>query len=249
MTKPNGVILWKGISQIDGKTPIVCIATGLNNSSANAKTGEMVQTWILNDNVEPHVAVKTGEDASVCGGCVHRVNKDTGVRTCYVNLGQAPLSIFRAYKRGAYPDASAVSSEVFANKAIRFGAYGDPAAVPIGIWSDLEGLASMHTGYTHQWRSEKFAAFSRVCQASCETDADVLKANKMGWGTFQVISATATRNVNAMPCPASTEMGKTKTCAECGVCNGRKGINVTILAHGATAKRYTGGKTLQVIGQ
>lgn len=247
MEKPNGVILWQGISKLDGKTPIVCIATGLNNKSDNGKTGEMIQTWILNANVEPHVAVKTGEDASVCGGCVHRINPETGVRTCYVNLGQAPLGIYRAFKRGIYPDWSGYSAEIFRDRAVRFGAYGDPAAVPYPVWFDITQVASMWTGYTHQWRSPKFQAFRYLCQASCETYDDVNKANEKDWGTFQVVPIGGTRNPTTMSCPASTEMGKITTCVECGACNGKNGINVTILAHGATAKRYTASRVLSVL--
>ena len=56
MRKPRGLVLYEGPSEIDGK-PIVCIAT---LDSRNRKTGNMVQTWILRQDVspfEPEVAV------------------------------------------------------------------------------------------------------------------------------------------------------------------------------------------------
>ncbi len=65
----NGVTLYRGPSALDG-SPIVAIATGIKRPSANAKTGAMVQVWILPDNGEnPLESVRSGEDASVCGDC------------------------------------------------------------------------------------------------------------------------------------------------------------------------------------
>ena len=65
---PNGRILWEGISPYDG-TPIVCIVTGLSQGSANGKTGEMFQTWILPRDVKPNEAFKDDRGRSVCGDC------------------------------------------------------------------------------------------------------------------------------------------------------------------------------------
>ena len=61
------MIVYQGPSAIDGR-PIVVILTGLKarRGSKNAKTGTLVQSWILRADVEPHTAVKTGDDASVC---------------------------------------------------------------------------------------------------------------------------------------------------------------------------------------
>ena len=66
------MIIYQGPSLIDGK-PIIAIAT-LN--SRNGKTGEMIQTWIMRSDIEPHKAIKTGEDSSVCGDCPHRPEND-----------------------------------------------------------------------------------------------------------------------------------------------------------------------------
>ena len=68
---PKGVVLYRGPSLLDGK-PIVCIATGLRSPSGNPKTGPMVQTWIMREDVAPHTAQKSGEDSSVCGDCALR---------------------------------------------------------------------------------------------------------------------------------------------------------------------------------
>ena len=57
-TAIKGFTLYEGASVLDGK-PIVVLAT---LETSNAKTGAMVQTWILRSDVEPHQAVKTGDD-------------------------------------------------------------------------------------------------------------------------------------------------------------------------------------------
>jgi hypothetical protein len=56
---PNGYILYQGPSAIDGK-PIVVIATGFASKSNNGKTGDMIQTWIIRQDIAPHLAVKSG---------------------------------------------------------------------------------------------------------------------------------------------------------------------------------------------
>ena len=143
-SKQKGFVLYEGASVLDG-APIVVIAT---LETSNAKTGAMVQTWILRSDIEPHLAIKTGDDSSVCGNCPQRHN--TG-GACYVMTHQAPLSVYRSYKRGLYPTySSAEHSSILAGRALRLGAYGDPAAVPFEVFAPLVELASVHTGYTHQ---------------------------------------------------------------------------------------------------
>ncbi len=58
----NGRILFEGKSPINGK-PIVIIATGFKENSANPKTGFMLQTWILSSELKPNEAFKTNENA------------------------------------------------------------------------------------------------------------------------------------------------------------------------------------------
>jgi hypothetical protein len=48
----NGIVIYRGPSILDG-SPIVVIATGLGSGSSNRKTGALVQTWILRDDVSP----------------------------------------------------------------------------------------------------------------------------------------------------------------------------------------------------
>ena len=124
----RGFILYRGPSMLDGAN-IVVIAT---MKTANPKTGDMVQTFILVDNMSPLEASKQGKDTANCGNCRLRWNLDG---PCYVNLGQAPNSIYKALERGIYPVYDAeLHSRFFVGRDLRMGAYGDPAAVPVEVW-------------------------------------------------------------------------------------------------------------------
>jgi hypothetical protein len=104
--KQNGVILYRGPSMLDG-APIVAILTGLASSSLNPKTGDMLQTWIIREDVSPVDATRTGDDASVCGDCKHR---PANMGSCYVTVFQAPRSVHAAYHRGVYGDSQSTSN-------------------------------------------------------------------------------------------------------------------------------------------
>src|SRR4029077_11268605 len=170
----SGIILYRGPSMLDG-APIVCIATGIEGKgSRNSKTGAMVQTWILREDIAPHDATRLGLDASICGDCAHRgriVNGKNVERSCYVLEHQAPLVVWKAYHRGVY--AQATGGELV-DLIVRLGSYGDPAAVPFDIWeSALIGSAG-HNGYTHQWRH--FPELAAYCMASCDSATDRVHA-------------------------------------------------------------------------
>jgi len=230
----NGVVLWQGPSQLDGK-PIVAIATGLAKGSSNVKTGAMVQTYILRSDMEPIAALKAGEDASICGSCPLRGDGTGKGRACYVNLGHGPLAVYRAFKRGSYESAG-VLADLGAKRAVRLGTYGDPAAVPSWVWTDLLTESSGHTGYTHQWRTHP--ELKSLCMASVDTVNDMHEARAQGWRTFRV---DGTHVIGAQKgevlCPASKEAGRKLTCEQCLACcgaDGRKG-SIYIPAHGSGA--------------
>ncbi|MCG8431282.1 MAG: hypothetical protein MJA29_08935, partial [Candidatus Omnitrophica bacterium] len=141
----SGAVLWEGASALNG-FPIVAIVTGFKGArSRNGKTGPMLQTWILARNVSPNRAIELGLDRSVCGNCPHRgiVKRIDGTwrnreRTCYVNVGQAPSNIWRKYREGKYPAWDPLAhSHNLRGERVRFGAYGDPCAVPFSVWSQL----------------------------------------------------------------------------------------------------------------
>ena len=238
MAKPNGMILYQGPSLLDG-SPIVVIAGGLNAGSKNAKTGNMIQTYILRSDMEPTKAVFTGADSAICGNCPHRGtalgDSNTG-RTCYVNVGQGPLQVYRAFKRGIYPVADASLAGLVLGRNVRLGTYGDPAAVPNHVWESLLVGSSGHTGYTHQW---KIAPQLRaLVMASADSENDAREAHAAGWRTFRVaLPCDAPKIDNEVSCPASAEAGRKLTCDKCLACsgaNGRRG-SIVIQAHGGFA--------------
>lgn len=98
----QGFVFYQGPSLFDGR-PIVAIAT---IKSKNAKTGPMIQTWILRSRISPIRAISNGGDESICGTCPKRGHMAGGMqrgRECYVRVDHAPLAIYRAYRRGRYP--------------------------------------------------------------------------------------------------------------------------------------------------
>jgi len=247
MAKVTSAIVWQGTSMIDGG-PIVMIVTGLGSGgSANRKTGDMVQTWILRSDVDPIAAMKLDLDRSICGDCPLRgyQDQDSGKRVgraCYVNVGQAPLSIYRAYARGSYPvmDPADVA-ELIAGRGIRLGSYGDPSLVPLQVLQDLVSTSKVRTGYTHQWRNVD-PGYRELLMASADTVTDRRDARLAGWRSFVVLPTGADRPERAVECAATREVNKL-TCFDCGMCSGVKAgkvaTDVFILAHGTGSKYVT----------
>ena len=212
-------ILYKGPSEIDG-LPIVAIAT---YSNRNTKTGQVVQTYILRDDINPLEASKTGQDYSICGDCPMRGDVTTDParkiaknRKCYVNLGQGVLIVWKAYKRGVYPEASNCRSEVGKDRFVRIGTYGDPAAVPGIVWTQLLENATTWTAYTHQkpWRPD-------IAMQSADTYDEAKNHWAKSMRTFRVIQDIADLDKkNEILCPASKEAGRRVQCATCKLCKG-----------------------------
>jgi len=232
MAKHKGYIIDRGLSPIDNK-PYVAILT---LKTSNRKTGNMAQVWILREDVNPVEAIATGEDVSICGSCPHRKQQD-GSRSCYVNVGQAPLAVWKGYQRGIYPVASYLTlSQVLRGRKIRWGAYGDPAIIDPGIVVTLNGYSVGHTGYTHQWREEWAAPFMGIYQASCDGFADYLSATERGWQTFTVVGKGVKPDY-AKLCPATAENSQAQ-CLTCSLCDGAK-TSIYVEAHGTGSKYVT----------
>jgi hypothetical protein len=219
----------------------VIIATGFNKPSDNRKTGDMIQIWILVKAVDPVTAIKSGLDRIICGNCRHRGHEENGrfgvERTCYVNEGQAPLGIWKAWKAGRYPVLQFM--DIFAGRKVRFGAYGDPTHLPLSLALAIAGVASGHTGYTHQWRKPSLQPWRQILMASVDTVAELLIARSMGWSTFRVTPDTDHHTVESL-C-ASDRSGT--PCADCLACAGaRGGIQaIHIPVHGKGAVHFKGG--------
>jgi hypothetical protein len=243
---PLGVILYEGPSLLDG-APIVVVATGFRRRTANSKTGDMVQTWILRSDVNPVEAIHTGQDASICGDCPFRgvveqteqgaVNRR---RSCYVAVHQAPLAVYRAYRAGRYVSfCRAEHLALFADRFLRLGSYGEPVAAPLRVWSPLLRVASGSTGYTHQWRNGRYWRLRRFLMASVESLDDARRAWQCGWRTFRCAPTGTLPARGEFRCPASAEQQHRLTCERCAACNGAQNTpgraSAMIWAHGSPA--------------
>jgi len=235
----RGVIVYRGPSEIDGG-PVVAIASW---RSTNRKTGDVPQIWILREDQPPTAAARTGADRSICGECSFRGQiiggKNVG-RACYVVVHQAPLSVWLAYRRGVYRSVGrARLARLFAGAFVRIGAYGDPAAVPMGVWRSMVADVRGWAAYTHQWRHG--ANLQWLAMASCETDDDSREAIALGYRVFRVTPTGASRIPGHASCPASTEQGQRLTCLECRACNGgapsQGQPHVQIEIHGQRARQ------------
>jgi len=232
--KHKGYVIDRGFSPIDGK-PYVAIATV---NCSNRKTGNMVQVWIMREDLNPVEAIATGDDVSICGTCPHRKKLQpdgSHVRSCYVNVGQAPNSVWKSYKRGIYSTDHTEDdlAAILKGRKIRWGAYGDPAIINPKVVRTLNSYAKGHTGYTHMWSLDYAQEFKGLYQASCDSLADYIKASSMGWRTFQVTSRN-TKLQNAIQCPATRENSKTQ-CITCTLCDGNT-KDIYVEAHGSGAK-------------
>lgn len=239
---PNGAVIYRGPSLIDG-APIVAIVTGRKVKSDNGKTGAMLQTWILREDVHPLDAVRVGLDESICGDCIHRRREHADGklrRTCYVNVGQAPRSIWTCYTEGTgYADALSVRAitAIGMGRQVRLGSYGDPGAVPVAVWDALTVGSTGRTGYTHR-AADVGAGLAHLCMASVDSPKAAKAAQRAGWRTFRVAAhGDDERMQGEARCPASEEAGKRVTCETCPMkCHGNVSgpVGVVIQAHGAT---------------
>lgn len=209
----------------------VVIATGFESKSGNRKTGDMIQTWILARAANPVSAVRSGLDRVVCGSCRHRGDGNGGGRSCYVNVGQAPLAVWNAWKRGVYGRLDGYG--IFRGRLVRLGAYGDPTHIPIEMAQCITSVAKGWTGYTHQWRKPSNQGWRGILMASVDTTRELIEARSMGWGTFRVTPDLDHHSFEQL-CRSESDGS---TCASCLLCNG-KDRNIFIRAHGSGARHF-----------
>lgn len=234
----KGYILYRGESVLNG-APVVAILT---TKSSNIKTGDMAQIWILSDQVSPIEASKQKLDSSVCGNCPLRQNLGG---SCYVTLFQGPNQVYKSYKKGLYKDISKTDTlpnelkALLSYKAVRFGAYGDPAAIPFEVWQKvLNNSKAGYTAYTHQVKHKNFDnRLLDFCMVSTETIKNTEKAQKLG-RTFRVVPEGGHILDNEIVCP-NYDQGV--SCVDCLKCDGNLSDNkqnIVILSHGIRAKKH-----------
>lgn len=240
--KPLGYIAYEGPSLYDG-SPIVVIINKIDGKSANAKTGGIVQSFIIRTDIHPAMALRSGDDVSVCGTCRHRplLAKQTGDAPCYVQVSKSVAAVYRAYLRGRYERAPLhVIADALRDRVLRIGTYGDGAMVPASVWQALLQFTAGHRGYTHQWAEPFFdaAAWSPMAMASVDTLEERLAAKSIGMRTFRV-SIGVSKASREATCPASVEGGRRLTCETCTLCSGTavRANDIVIADHAAGHKR------------
>lgn len=218
--------IWHGRSRLTG-APISVYLACATTTSQNPKTGDMAQVYILADRQNPVSAQASGHDRAVCGDCPLRpVRGRIPRQTCYVVAAHAPMTLWKSRHAAPRPHRTPIT------KPIRLGAYGDPAAVPIGVWHRLLAKARGWTAYTHQWR--RVPSLRRIAMASVESLADAHAAHARGWRTFRILADGERPAANEVLCPASKEAGRRTTCRRCLLCRGgldRRVKHVAIYAH------------------
>ena len=224
----RNLVLYDGPSRLNGER-ILVIATAQNG---NRKIGEMLQIWIL-PAISPIAAVKTGADSAVCGDCKMRGDGLGKQRSCYVEWWRAVENIWQNWSKGK---AAYCTPRDFAERypglQLRVGAYGDPVAVPMDVWTPLLATAGGWTSYTHQWRRAG-TDYRNFCMASVDTLEEYHAARVDGWRTFRVLTAGELPIHTELYCPASYEGGNRALCAQCELCRGndRPAKNIAIVAH------------------
>lgn len=243
--KPAGLVLYDGPSRIGTRGRIVAILTGLEKPSKNRKTGPMFQLWILAADVAPHLASRFGLDELVCGSCpLRRFLATPDEPFCYVNVQDAPTAVWRAWTRGAYVDATGWDARRLRaalapyGRAFRFGAYGEPAALPAGRLRTMLRAVDRWTAYTHRWR--EFPSLRRWAMASVDNADEAREAQELGWRTFRHGDDEPLEELGEILCPATEEAGNLTQCARCLLCDGgasKSRRNIYIHRHGSGARR------------
>jgi hypothetical protein len=223
------VNLYEGPSLLGNGAEIVVLAIKV---SENDKTGNMIQTYILNKHVPPITAQKTQQDDVNCGDCKHRNT------SCYVRVETGVNGVYRSYTKGNYKKLTETEAiEWFRGTKVRMGTYGDPAAINPQQWRIWLQNAQENTGYTHQWKTTDL---KDLCMASTDNIEEYWAAKSLGWRVFHVKNNNDEKPIpKAIGCPASEEMGKKLQCIDCLMCNGtQKGAtsDIVINAHGAQYK-------------
>ncbi len=241
-----GCVFYRGPSLLTGD-PIVGLLSGLETGSANAKTGPMAQAWILRSDCAPMDAKRQNLDDAICGDCKLRGHDgvDSG---CYVAPWLGPNNVWKVFRAGGYPDVTWPELQaVVEGRAIRLGAYGDPAAVPFEVWRAMLATAGGWVAYTHAWRRCD-PRLKTIAMASVDTEDEFYTAALSGWRTFRIrrpgdplltVGVVVRRGQYRQTplefaCPASDEMDHRTTCERCQLCRGTSSParSVVINIHG-----------------
>jgi hypothetical protein len=231
----TGVVLYDGESRFDGSR----ILAILTFHSSNWKTGDIPQVWILRADRHPR-EVRAGKlDQAICGHCPLAANMG-----CYVTSPELG-SIWRKLQAGGYmTDVPRAMRRLVAEEppAIRLGAYGDPAAVPIEVWDEMRAALPPQVrliAYTHAWDHMEGEGYKHLCMASVDSPAQAARARAKGWRTFRVALPQDEEPVKGQEvCPFIFDPEGVK-CRRCRICTGAggKGPCIVVPAHGGAIQK------------
>ena len=205
---------------------------GFGAAAKTRRPGDMIQTWILRQDVNPFAAIHSWPGRFRLRGLSTAGHPGQGAQTRTVNRGRAcyvSMSSSAAWRCGGsigaghyVPFDRRRHLALFRGRMLRIGSYGDPCASPTRLGA-LVRIAAGRTGYTHQWRDRRFWPLSALLNGQC---------GKLGASTRRTGARLAHVPHGAegtlpergeFSCPASAESGHRLTCDRCGACNGANG--------------------------
>jgi hypothetical protein len=229
MSTPSSIIAWTGPSLFTGRDVEILVQC-LRTPSSDHKTGAMLQASIVQAGQNPSLLRGTPREADVCGACRGQKRLE---RWCYEDWQPWLIGQRRHLARRV---RVAVAAELLRGRAVRLGAYGDPAAVPYGIWARLLLHARAWTGYTHAWRTcdERFRLY---LMASVESESEALEAARRAWRSFRIRQPGGEVTAAEVVCPFES---RGVTCERCRLCAGasRPARSIVITAHGPRAAKF-----------
>lgn len=189
------------------------VFTCIVNPSNNDKTGQMIQTYMI----DKERLTEKDVFGAKCVECPL-------AEVCYVERDK--LSVRAALKRLINGENTsyvwATLPEVLRaieGREVRFGTYGDPSALPLDDVASIVEAVSKWTGYTHFWR-EVNSLYSQFFMASVEDLQGELEALSAGWRPFRVLldsDESPEVSDKAIECPHYTNGVQ---CIDCGLCAG-----------------------------
>lgn len=218
-------------SPVHGKDVLLAITDG----SANEKTGDVCQIYILNPETSPLDAAKTGADEHVCGHCPQRHFLGGG---CYVTLMHGPRAVYSGWlNTGKKLDAAEDVIDMLSRRYVRYGAYGDPAHIPAWFVSEINSVAKGWTAYTHAWRNPAVADIWRgKAMASLDHPSQIKTAEGLGWKWFLAVKDTSEIQVaGAVVC--DNEKDDRTQCRDCMRCDGSN-ESVYLTIHGTRKNKF-----------
>lgn len=205
------------------KAPTVPSTAALwTGTTSNSKTGNVPTLWIGRTRKESKAS---------CKGCPLLDNGD-----CYAQYGTPAIghsSMIKARDKGKnYSLASALLNSRRSAKMARFGAIGDPSALPMAYlhkaMKAVKAFGLDVVAYTHHWRAKPELA--GLFMASCDSLADADTAIAMGYRVAVVLPwdhegrFTTPEGAKGIVCPAiaADAKGRKVTCNDCRLCDGSK---------------------------